>query len=81
MSFSGLRSFLEGRSPQRRTLEKLMRWYYLRSTRQVAATREDVEGAIALVLGYLHDESKPRSVRERQLREVIERLKRGVDQG
>lgn len=81
MSFSGLRSFLEGGTPQRRTLEKLFRWYYLRSTRQTAAAREDVEAAIALVLGYLHDESKPRSVRERRLREVIERLKGDPDQG
>lgn len=36
MSFSGLRSFLEGRSPQRRTREMLMRWYYLWSTLRIS---------------------------------------------
>ena len=33
-------------------------------------------GQFAQVLGYVHDESIPRQVRERRLREVIARLRR-----
>ena len=75
MSWSGLKSFLDGRSPQRRTRERLVQWYYSQSERSPANLREDVETAIALVLSYLRDELKPRAVRERRLREVIHRLK------
>src|SRR5665647_274017 len=79
MSFSGLRSFLEGGSPHAGTRTKLVRWYYARSERSPEAPREDRETAIALLLSYLRDESKPRAVRERRLREVIDRLKEDVE--
>lgn len=74
MSFSGLRSFLEGTNPQPRTVEMLVQWYYARSKRSTAAPREDVETAIAVVRSYIRDASKPRKVRERLRREIIDRL-------
>ena len=71
-----LHNFLKGRSPQAATRVKLVRWYYKRSAHTSAPPKEDVETAIAQVLGYVHDESMPRLVRERRLREVIARLRR-----
>jgi hypothetical protein len=79
MSFNGLNHVLAGGSPQRKTREKLVRWYYSQSTGSRAIPHEDFETAIALVLSYLRDESKPRAVRERRLREVIDRLKEDAD--
>jgi hypothetical protein len=79
MSFSGLRSFLDGSSPQPGTREKLVRWHYSHATRSLTVPHDELETAIALVLSYLHDESKPRAVRERRLREVIDRLKGNSD--
>jgi hypothetical protein len=79
MSFSGLRSFLAGGSPHASTRMSLVRWYYARSARSAAPPREELETAIALVRSYLRDESKPRAVRERRLREVIDRLKEEAD--
>lgn len=78
MSFSGLRSFIEGGSPHAKTRLKLVRWHYARSERSTAPPLDDVETAIATVLSYLRDGSKPREVRERRLRELIERLKKDV---
>jgi hypothetical protein len=75
MSFSGLRSFIEGGSPHARTRVKLMHWYYRRSRGTSAPPREDVETAIALVLSYVEDDSTPRSVQERRRREMLERLR------
>jgi hypothetical protein len=77
MSWSGLRSFLDGGSPQRRTREKLIRWYYARSASQHTVPKADVDTAIAVLLNYVRDESKPRVIRERRRDEVIDRLKGG----
>lgn len=76
MSFSGLKSFLDRDSDDvhRKTREKLVRWYYARSKHAAIVPQEDVETAVALLRTYLRDESKPRAVRERQLRELIVRL-------
>ena len=71
-----LHNFLKGRSPQAATRVKLVRWYYRRSARSSAPPKEDVDTAIAQVLGYVHDESIPRQVRDRRLREVMARLQR-----
>jgi hypothetical protein len=79
MSFSGLRSFCEGTSPHRQTREKLVRWYHAQSRRPVSPSRDDVETAIAVLLSYFRDESKARAVRERQFREVVERLRERTD--
>lgn len=75
MSFSGLRSFLAGGSPHAKTRAQLVRWYYARAATSAEPPREDRETAIALLRVYLRDESKPKTVRERRLRELIERLR------
>lgn len=75
MSFSGLRSFVEGTSPHPSTRRLLVRWYYARSARVPEPPREDRETAIALLLNYVRDDSKPRSVRERRLRELFDRFR------
>lgn len=74
MSFSNVGSFLRGARPQRATREKLIRWYYGDTTGAPEIPHEDFETAMALVLSYLRDESKPRAVRERQRREAIGRI-------
>ena len=79
MSWSGLKSFTDGGSPHSATRTKLVRWYYARSERAPAPPREDRETAIALLLSYVHDESKPHTVRERRRREVLDRLKEDAD--
>jgi hypothetical protein len=46
-------------------------------SRSTRSSSLKLENAIALVLNYPSDQSKPRTVRERQRREVIERIKEG----
>jgi hypothetical protein len=79
MSWSGLKSFLDGRRPQRRTIGKLVAWYYSRSKRSSSASPEDVEAAIAVVRGFVREPSKPTTVQERRLREIIDRLRNDAD--
>lgn len=79
MSWSGLKSFRDGGAPQRQTLQKLVRWYNSQSTKSSSPSREDFETAIAVLVSYLRDESKPRTVRERQRQELFDRLKKNVD--
>jgi hypothetical protein len=74
MTYSGVRSFINGTEPQRGTVDKLVRWYYARSKPSAAPPREDVDTAIAVVRSYIRDSSKPRAIRERLRREVIDRL-------
>lgn len=75
MSFSGLRSFIDGGSPQKKTIQKLVAWFYKRSAKANAPQREDLEVAIAQILGYVDDPSMPKSVRDRRREEIIEILK------
>ena len=79
MSFSGLRSFLDGGSPHLGTRTKLVRWYYARSARSARVPREERETAIAMLLSYVRDDSKPKEVRERRLQELINRLRSEVE--
>ena len=74
ISFSNIRSFLRGASPQRATREKLVRWYYSRGKGVPTIPPDDVANAVALLRVYFRDESKPLAVRERRRREVMDRL-------
>lgn len=70
MSFSGLRSFLGGRRPQRGTLEKLSRWFMReRGGREQRETLADVEAAAALLRAYIAEAKRPES-REKRRRQV-----------
>lgn len=75
MSFSGLRSFIDGGSPQKKTISKLVAWFYQRNAHANAPQRDDLEVALAQIIVYVQDQSKSRSVRDRRLEEIIERLK------
>ena len=80
MPFGNLARFLrQETSPQRKTRELLLRWYYRREKRVPEPPREDRETAIALLRAYVGDGSKPRSVRERRLRELIQRLEKELE--
>lgn len=74
MSFSGLRSFLHGGSPQSATRGRLVAWY-IQSRRkgQGRVRREDVDGAIALLRQYVREISQT-TAREKRQREIIARI-------
>lgn len=75
VSFSGLGSFVRGEtSPHPKTRGLLVRWYYGRASTASAPPREDIDIAIEVLRTYVADQSKPRSVQERRLREIIEQL-------
>jgi hypothetical protein len=74
MSFSGLKSFIDGGSPHRRTRTELFRWYYQRTKRVPSPPKEDRESALAVLRTYVSDTTIPAAVRERRLREVIDLL-------
>jgi hypothetical protein len=75
MSWSGLKSFADGGSPRRSTRQLLTRWYYRQVRGLPGVPKEDFEAAMAQVLVYLRDNSKPATVRERERREIIDRLR------
>lgn len=75
MSFSGLASFLRGGSPQKKTLTKLVAWYYQRTAHANAPSLDDLDVAIAQLQVYINDRSKPQSVRDRRKEEIDERLR------
>ena len=77
ISFGNLGRFLrQETSPQRKTRDLLVRWYYARAERVPEAPREDRDNAIAVLRAYVGDASKPRSVRERRMREVLQLLEK-----
>jgi hypothetical protein len=74
MSFSGLRSFLDGGTPQRATRARLVAWYARsRAPKAAGISREDVDAAIDLLVIYLAEDDRP-LVRDRRLQEILRRL-------
>lgn len=76
VSYSGLGSFVRGEtaSPNRRTWDRLVRWYYAHERQAASAPKEEIDLAIALLRTYIHDETKAKTVRERRRRSVIDDL-------
>jgi hypothetical protein len=74
MSFSGLRSFLEGGTPQPATRGKLVAWYSRsRGKRSPGVQREDVNAAIELLRAYVAEDERPQ-IRARRRREITDLL-------
>lgn len=74
MSFSGLRSFLEGGTPQLATRANLVAWYAERATvARSEVRREDVDMAIAFLRIYLDSSRRPQ-IRARKLADILKRL-------
>lgn len=74
MSFSGLRSFLDGRTPQPRTRKKLVAWYVQSRERTASrALRHDVNAAIELLAGVVNSTRDPGAQRVR-LKDIVSRL-------
>lgn len=66
MSYTGLRGFLRGGTPQPETLRRLVAWYARSRSRGTAAIPpRDVEAAVVLLTRYIHQAGTPAQVRER----------------
>lgn len=72
MSFSGLRSFLRGGTPQPATRAKLIAWY-AQSRRAKQVSMRDVHAATDLLLEYIGEASSEQA-KARRRRAIIERL-------
>ena len=77
MSYTGLRHFLAGGRPQRKTLRKLLEWHATRRRRPgrggEEVSREDVEAAMVVLETYIAANGRE-SLRPKRVREVEERL-------
>jgi hypothetical protein len=71
MSFSGLRSFLKGGTPQPATRAKLVAWYASRRGKRLS--KADVDAAIDLLSEFI-SEAGAGPARARRLRQIVERL-------
>jgi hypothetical protein len=76
VSYSGLGSFVRGdtSSPNRRTWDRLVRWYVVREQQAASVPKEEIALAIAVLRTYIHDETKAKTVQERRRRDVIDDL-------
>lgn len=72
MSFSGLRFFLRGGTPQPATRAKLVAWFS-RSRRTARVSAQDVDAALDLLAAYIA-EGGSTQLRERRRRRVLSRL-------
>lgn len=59
LSPTGLRNFLQGRSPYSATVRKLNAWYLKHAAQRHAFTDEVVEAAFAVLLEGLPEEARP----------------------
>lgn len=81
MSWSGLRSFLQGGSPHPATREKLIAWYAdARDREELASARDDIDAAIDL-LGLYVRKVRGAAARRRRLEEVVERIESAARDG
>lgn len=72
MSFSGLRSFLKGGTPQPATRAKLVAWYaHARGGRRIS--KRDVEAALSLIQAHIA-EPPTQQLRDRRRRQIMNRL-------
>lgn len=72
MSFSGLRSFLKGGTPQPATRAKLVAWYaHSRGGKRIS--KGDIEAALNLIQAYIA-EAPTSQLRDRRRRQVMDRL-------
>lgn len=70
MSFSGLRSFLKGGTPQPATRAKLVAWYaHSRGGKRVS--KRDVEAALSLIKAYIAEAPTPQ-LRDRRRRQIMD---------
>lgn len=74
MSFSGLRFFLRGGTPQPATRAKLVAWY-AQSRRGKRVSKYDVEAAVDLLLEYVSEPASEQA-RDRRRRKIVERFER-----
>jgi hypothetical protein len=76
-SFSALARFARGETKRlsRKNHEKVAVWYYRGQTSASESPSDaQIESAIMLLRAALHDDSKSVRVRERQQREIIQRI-------
>lgn len=66
MSWSGLRSFLDGTQPQAETIAKLVAWSRLRGDRTDRVTQADMQAAAALLAEFIEGARSPEG-RDRRL--------------